>query len=187
MPAAHGSRPPLDSGISAAEFQRWYWLKEELANFARSLGIRSTGGKELLAARIAARLDGREFSEPAVSKRTGGPQLSGPLSPDTVVPANQRCSQIVRAWMSEQVGDGFHFDAEMRAFFAESDGTLTMQDALDRWRATRGQGQRGIDPQFEYNRFTRAWHESHPDGNRDELMAAWQAYRASPLDERGRA
>lgn len=187
MPSVPHARPVLDSALSAEEFQRWYWLREELAVFARTLGLRATGGKELLAARIAARLDGREFVEPAVSKRTEGRQLSGPLSPATVIPAGQRCSQVVRAWIGEQVGEGFHFDAEMRAFFAESDGTKTMQDALDHWSATRDQGERSIDPQFEYNRFTRAWHEAHPDGGRNELLAAWQDYRARPADERGRA
>ena len=41
-----------------------YWLKEELSEFARQLGIRATGGKELLTRRIAAKLDGISFAEP---------------------------------------------------------------------------------------------------------------------------
>lgn len=187
MPGAHTSRPPLDSHISTEEFQRWYWLKTELTEFARLLGVRVSGGKELLTARIAAKLDGREFIEPSAPKGGERRQLSGPLAPETVIPIGQRCSQVVRAWMTEQAGDGFHFDAEMRAFLAESDGTKTMQDALDHWRATRSQTQRDIDPQFEYNRFTRSWHEDHPDESRDALLAAWQEYRARPIDERGRA
>lgn len=187
MSSAQHARPVLDSMISAEEFQRWYWLKEELSVFARKLGVRTSGSKELLAARIVAKLDGREFVEPPVSQRSGVRQLSGGLSAATVIPAGQRCSQIVRAWMSEQVGDGFHFDAEMRAFFAASDGTQTLQDALECWYATRDQSGRGIDPQFEYNRFTRAWHEAHPEGGRPELLAAWYAYRSRPVDERGRA
>lgn len=86
--------------------------------------------------------------------------------------------------MTANGGPTFHFDAEMREFFAASDGTRTMQDALDRWRATRNQSAREIDPQFEYNRFTRAWHEAHPLGSREEVIAAWREYRALPIDER---
>ena len=33
------SRPDLVPGLSSEEFQRWYWLKTELVDFARTLGI----------------------------------------------------------------------------------------------------------------------------------------------------
>jgi hypothetical protein len=75
----------------------------------------------------------------------------------------------------------------MRAFFASTDGTQTMQDALDHWWATRGRGPTSIEPQFELNRFTRAWYETHPDGSRQQMMDAWREYRSHPVDERGRA
>lgn len=181
------ARPALTADLAAEEFQRWYWLKDELAAFARVLGIRATGGKELLAARIVAKLSHQEFLEPDAPQRGGAAQLSSRLSPETVIPAGQRCSQVVRAWMTEQVGEGFRFDAAMRKFFAESDGTRTMKDALDHWHATRGREANEIGAQFEYNRFTRAWCGEHPDGGRDELLAAWQEYRGRPVEERGRA
>ncbi|WP_211233331.1 hypothetical protein [Brevibacterium album] len=80
----------------------------------------------------------------------------------------------------------FRFDGEMRAFLADTDGKQTLQDALDHYHATRGGGAKDIDPQFEYNRFTRAWHEAHPDGSREELAEAWRDCRHRPVDERGR-
>ncbi|WP_206422661.1 DUF6434 domain-containing protein [Nocardioides pantholopis] len=179
-------RPALDRGISGAELQRWYWRKDELAGFARQLGVRATGGKDLLTRRIVAFLDGVEFAEPAPRHSSGSAQLSGCLGPETVIPRGQRCSQVLRAWFSERLGSAFHFDAEMRAFFVGTDGTQTLQDALDHWRATRGQGAQSIGEQFEFNRFTRAWHETHPGGPREELLAAWRDYRARPVEERGR-
>ncbi len=187
MTVGNSARPELAADLSVAEFTRWYWLKDELAGFARQLGVRATGSKEVLAARIAAALAGREFIEPVALRRASGAQLTGMLSAATVVPAGQCSSQVVRAWMVEQIGPGFHFDAEMRAFFSESDGTKTMQDAVEHWHATRGGAERTIDQQFEYNRFTRAWHESHADGSHEELLAAWRDYRRQPIDERGRA
>jgi hypothetical protein len=51
-------RPPLTDRLSGAEFRRWYWLKDELAGFARSLGVRATGSKQVLTDRISAKLDG---------------------------------------------------------------------------------------------------------------------------------
>lgn len=109
------SRPDLVPGLSSEEFQRWYWLKTELVDFARTLGIRASGGKELLTARIAASLDGRDFAEPAPIRSSGRRQLAGELSATTVIPAGQRCSQVVRRWLEGQVGSGFRFDAPMRA------------------------------------------------------------------------
>lgn len=187
MNADSAARPDLTADLGEAEFVRWYWSKDELASFARQLGIRATGGKEVLTARIAATLAGREFVEPVAQSRVAEAQLSGVLSAATVIPVGQRSSQVVRGWMVEQIGVGFHFDAAMRGFFAASDGTKTMQDAVEHWHATRGDGAKTIDQQFEYNCFTRAWHESHAAGSREELLAAWRDYRRRPIDERGRA
>lgn len=181
-------RPALIPGISAEEFSRWYWLKDELVSFARELGIRTSGGKEELTARIRSTLAGAlEPAMPVTTKRhKAAPQLSGELTPDTRIPPGQRCSQILRGWFRSQIGEAFHFDAAMREFFATADGTTTLQDAITHYWATRSNEPREIDAQFEYNRFTRAWRKEHPDAPRSELLAAWQQYRATPIDQRGR-
>lgn len=186
MTSTPAARPILAPGLLEEEFLRWYWLKAELESFARQLDIRATGSKDLLTARIGAALAGRPFAEPAPARRAGGCQLSGVLTPSTVIPEGQRSSQVVRAWMLEQIGPSFHFDAEMREFFAASDGTKTMQDAVDYYLSTRDQGSKSIDGQFEYNRFTRAWHQQHPTGSRDKLLTDWRTYRDTPIDQRGR-
>lgn len=187
MTSSPATRPSLTLGLSEPEFIRWYWLKEELEAFARENNIRATGSKVVLTDRIGAALAGRKFVEPTPVRRTGGQQLSEPLLPTTLIPAGQRSSQIVRAWMLEQIGPGFHFDAAMREFFAQSDGTKTMQDAVDHFHGTRDQDIQSIDGQFEYSRFTRTWHQENPEGSRDELLKAWRVYRDTPIDERGRA
>lgn len=173
--------------LTGAELLRWYWLKVELADFARHYGIRATGGKELLARRIVAYLDGCAFTEPAATKRGTAGQLSGPLTLATSIPEGQRCSQVLRAWFLEELGASFRFDGCMRDFFAATDGTQTLADAVEHWHRTRGREQKTIDAQFEYNRFTRAWHGKHPDGSKGELLSAWSDYRNQPVDARGRA
>jgi SAP domain-containing new25/Domain of unknown function (DUF6434) len=189
LPVTHedSQRPVLSRELTGAELLRWYWSKDELAGFARSVGARTTGGKELLTRRLAAVLDGVPFDEPVQKRPGGSTQLSGTLSSSTLIPRGQRCSQLVRAWFAEQVGGPFRFDGEMRAYFAAADGTQTLQDALDHYRATRGEERKPIDAQFEYNRFTRAWYERHPAGSRPELLDAWRDYRDRPVDDRGRA
>lgn len=179
-------RPALTRELTGQELMRWYWLREELAVFARGLGVRASGSKQLLTQRLAAALDGEPFTEPARRRTGNGTQLSGPLEAETVIPPGQRCSQHIRQWFVQQVGDRFRFDEPMRAFFAAADGTHTLQDALDHYLASRDRGASDIEPQLEYNRFTRAWHEQHPEGTRGELMSAWREYRSQPVDQRGR-
>ncbi|MFT3714882.1 MAG: DUF6434 domain-containing protein [Gordonia sp. (in: high G+C Gram-positive bacteria)] len=186
-PSSMSERPELTRHLSGNEFRQWYWLRSELADFARSAGIGASGGKQLLTDRIAALLDGSDFTEPP---RTAGPRpgaaLAGDLASETVIPSGQRCSQVLRAWFTERIGPGFRYDAPMRDFIASADGRRTLQDAVDHWYATRDDGRREIDPQFEYNRFTRWWRAEHPDDDRAQLLAAWQRYRDRPVDERGR-
>jgi hypothetical protein len=113
--------------------------------------------------------------------------LPEPLASATVVPADQPCSQQLRQWLVGAVGPSFRFDAAMREFFASAEGPRTLADAVTHWHRTRPQPPRAIDPQFELNRFTRRWHHDHPDGSRRDLLTDWVAYRALPVDERGRA
>lgn len=180
-------RPVLSIELTGSEFLRWYWLKDELADFARGLGLRATGSKELLTQRIAATLDVREFNEPTPAKGRSSAQLFGVLTAQTVIPRGQRCSQVLRAWFTQELGPGFHFDAPMREFIAAADGNRNLGQALEHWRGTRApEERREIDRQFEYNRFTRAWHGENPHGTKTELLAAWVRYRGLPIDERAR-
>lgn len=91
-------RPAISSEMTGAEFQRWYWLKDELTDFARTCGIRTTGSKDSLTARIAAWLDGVPFIDPETTRSSTPNQLTGPLTASTVIPRGQRFSRIVRAW-----------------------------------------------------------------------------------------
>lgn len=185
-PEAEQRRPQLSRSMTAKELRRWYWLKQELTDFARVLGLRTAGSKVVLADRIAAHLDERAFNDPTIGNSPGRDQLRAPLTADTVIPKGQRCSQVIRRWFEQQAGAPFRFDAEMRAYFARTNGAQTLHDALRHWYRTRDQGERQIQAQFEYNRFTRAWYLEHRSGTSRERLAAWRQYRGAPVDERGR-
>lgn len=180
-------RPALSHDMSGEEFLRWYWLKAELVAFARELGVSQSGSKELLVARILARLRGTELREEPRARRRGARQLTGDLTESTVIPVGQRCSRLVREWFVARVGRTFRFDKAMRTYFANVDGTSTLGDALEHYAQTRGRVSAAIEPQFEYNRFAREWRAGHPDGRHDQLVAAWRHYRNQPIDERGKA
>ena len=45
-------RPNLDRNITLADFNDFYWLKEELADFCKRVGISTSGGKIEISDRI---------------------------------------------------------------------------------------------------------------------------------------
>lgn len=181
---AESERPALSPNLTGAEFSHWYWLKTELTVFARQLQIRTSGSKETLTARIKAALDGRPFDEPLPTTRPSPSQLTGTVTQDSVIPKGQRCSRVVREWFVSQVGPGFRFDGPMRQFFAQTEGTQTLGDALSHYLTTRSKLPLPIASQFEFNRFTRDWYRNHPETTRREMLSAWQEYRSLPKDHR---
>ena len=178
------SRPELSPSLSSVELRRWYWTLAELEGLARSLGVPRGGGKQALTERLAAALDGERPQAP-VRRRAGGRQLQGPLTPATVIPEGQRCSQALREFFRHEVGGRFTFDAFMREFIATGAGR-TLGDAVGHWHATREEASRpqSIAPQFELNAFLRNWRRAHPGASRDQALAAWWGYRARPAEER---
>ena len=180
------ARPALTPQLPGTELRRWYWLRSELADLARQVGVTAAGSKTQLTDRLAAALDGQPLPPESPRRPTPAAQLDGVLSVDTVIPVGQRCSQLLRAFLTEQIGPAFTFDAAMRTFIADHAGA-TLGEVIGQWHATRSAGPRPIDAQFELNRFTRQWHLDHPGGTRDELRQAWTAYRNTPTDRRSQA
>lgn len=176
------SRPALTAVRSGAELRRWYWLRAELQELATTLGVSRSGGKEELLGRVAAALDGEPVPAPA-PRRAAARQLTAPVGPHTVIPAGQRCSQVLRHFFAEQIGPGFRFDEHMRDFVAHGEGR-TLAEAVEHWHRTRGLPPGHIGEQFEYNRFTRAWFAAHPGGTREECQEAWWAHRSLPVEHR---
>ena len=179
-------RPDLAPELTGAELLRWYWLKSELISFARRLEVAASGSKNELTTRLAAVLDGQVPPSTRTAGRRGD-QLLADLSSSTIIPAGQRCSRELRGWFGAVIGPSFRFDRHMRDFIKSANGTTTLADAVVHWESTRNDKETVIDPQFEFNRFTRAWHETNPTGTRAELLADWGRYRDRPVDERGRA
>ena len=173
-------RPALAADLSADEFLRWYWTVAELRPFAKQLGVASTGTKGELNVRIEAALRGQT---PPVVDRVRRQRLTPPLDRSTVIPAGVVLTRELRDWFAEQIGPQFHSDHHMRAFLRDGEGR-TLGDAVDHWYATRDAPAPQIGAQFELNRFTRAWRAAHPDGTREQLLAAWADYRATPADQR---
>ena len=180
-PSKNEERPPLTSTLSEDEFRRWYWTLAELQPFARELGVSATGLKPDVADRIAAKLGGRP-QPPRVVRKPSGPQLTGELTRDTVIPVGQKSTRELRRFFETEIGPGFRYNGHMRAFLAA--GNATLGDAVDHWHATKKLPLPKQSDSLEFNRFTKAWHTANPNGTIAESRKAWADYRALPVDKR---
>lgn len=84
------SRPKLDEKISPDDFAGFYWLKQELTDFCRTMGIKSAGGKVEVAARISMFLVTGRITEKTTAKKTISKfdWNRALLSPDTILTDN---------------------------------------------------------------------------------------------------
>ena len=169
---------PLPADVADERtLRRWYWLRSELVQIARRIGVGTTGGKLELAERICARLEERPPPPPAVRARSRN-ALPAALTAEVVLRKGQRCTEQLRTWMRGEVGPTFVFDAPMRE--AVGAGGITLNELVALWHATRDREPSEIGPQFELNRFSRAWHIDHPNGRHAQMLADWEEHRSRP-------
>ncbi|MCH8532959.1 MAG: SAP domain-containing protein [Saccharospirillum sp.] len=172
------TRPPLTASLSEVEFRRWYWLKFELAAFARELRLSPTGLKQDIAERIAAHLSCRT-PPPTNRKPRRAAKMPNAFSLDTRVGEGWRCTQELRSFFESQCGSGFRFNAPLREFIASGNGQ-PLSAAVALYVNSLRKGPQPIAAQFEYNRHMREFKALNPDGTHAEAVAAWWLKRGKP-------
>jgi SAP domain-containing new25/Domain of unknown function (DUF6434) len=171
-------RPALTSLLSAAEFERWYWLKEELVAFCRVLRLPTSGGKLSIARRIAAHLDGKAAPRVAVVPRRSA-TMPSEFDLDMQIGEGWRCSQPLRAFFEQHCGRGFRFNEAMRTFIASRAGS-TLRDAIAYYHSNKYVQPDTIAAQFEYNHHVRDYRAAHPDAAHAEVVRVWREKRSQP-------
>ncbi len=175
-------RPKLSPRIPLADFQGFYWLKEELVIFCRQNGLPTTGAKTDITARIEHFLTTGDISlTTATGKKrsTAIDPLPERLSRDTIIGAQWHCSERLRAFFVQEIGPQFHFNQVMRDFIKHGTGK-TLQEGIEVWHADRStpKVETDIAPQFEYNRHMREFFKANPGKTLQDAIAAWKEKKA---------
>ncbi|MBP7689929.1 MAG: hypothetical protein KA765_18570 [Thermoflexales bacterium] len=174
------TRPPLTCQLTADDFRSFYWLKAELLAFCREKGLSTSGAKTDLAERIALFLEtGQRFAPAQVTRRAASDPVPETLTRTTIIDANWRCGERLRAFFLQEIGPHFHFNGLMRDFIRQGAGQ-TLGAAIDAWQADQAapHHETNIAPQFEYNRFMRDFFKANPGRTRQYAIAAWQISKA---------
>jgi hypothetical protein len=172
------TRPALTADLTAEEFERWYWLRAELAAFCRAEHLPRSGSKAELAAAVVARLGGAAV--PVTRRRATVPDQQ-PLGPDAPIPGTVRCDQRLRDWFRSQIGPGFRFTVPFQRWLHDHAGR-PYSEAVAAWWELAAQTSRPIESQFEHNAFTRSYRAEHPGCTAADVREAWWEHRSRPRD-----
>lgn len=179
------TRPPLTPAISEKDFRDFYWLKTELLQFCREVGLSTLGGKQEIAERIALFLRTGTKQKPIPK----GPQSTAnysELSLTTIVTNAFTCTREVRDFFEAHVGPQFKFSVLLQKYIKQHPG-ITFADIITEYHHQNHRKKTGelitkIGSQFEYNQFTRTYFENpnNKGKSRTDCIAAWKEHKNKP-------
>ncbi len=180
-------RPPIEAVGSGAELKDWYWLKTEVMNHARMLGLPVMGAKFDIIGRIADHLDGKTPAKPRRSGRefkgTGFDWHGGKLTQETVITSNYRNTQNVRRFFIAEIGRHFSFNIAFMAWMKANAGK-NLKDAAEEWTRVHLMVKAGHKPEIpasnQFNAYTRAFLEDNPGRSMEDVRRFWKLKRSLP-------
>lgn len=176
-------RPNIEDCGTGTEFRRWYYLKSELDDFAKTNGIPFNGGKFEIADRIEAALNNAPL--PQRKKRNSTSRFdwaNATLSSDVQITDNISFGPNVRSFFGSQIGPAFVCNSDFMDWVKEHVGS-TLSDAVEAWRMLEAWK---TDPEFQtrirnHNQFTRDILTANPSLPLHVVRQIWKAKRELPL------
>lgn len=169
-----GERPDLSKSLDSETFQSYYYLKEELVGFCRTMGLPTSGGKIELTKRIARYLETGEIifvgTIPKTKKNVSAITESTLIEPDFV------CSEKHRVFFKHMIGNSFSFNVAFQKWLKSNAGKTYAQaiEAYDRILEEKKKGKTTIDRQFEYNTYIRDFFADNQGQTLEEAIKCWK-------------
>ena len=178
-------RPTLDIKISIKDFKDFYWLKVELVDFCRKIGISSSGGKIEISDRISEYLETGKVTKKTVTKKPKLQKPTQPITKDTVIGIEYRTYKEKKEFLKSEVGNQFHFTVHLLDYFKKNTGEKTYKDLIKEWYRERELRKdpnyiKEIAPQFEYNTYIRDFMKANPNKTRNDAIKYWKIKKSKP-------
>ena len=182
------SRPTLNKEISLKDFRDFYWLKKELTDFCRNVGIPTSGSKTELAQRVEYFL-----THGAIKNIESKPQpkskfdwKNAPLLLSTEITDNYKNTENVRSFFEKEIGKSFKFNVKFMNWMKVNIGK-TLGEAIKKWKQIKQDQKENIQPkeiapQFEYNTYLRDFLADNPKSNRKIGIAFWKIKKSKRGD-----
>jgi hypothetical protein len=178
-------RPNLDKNISVKDFNEFYWLKQELIDFCRSIGISTNGGKIEIADRIRHYLSTGNVPKTGTNKFKSISKFNWDneiLTCETIITDNYKNGENVRSFFVREIGSHFAFNVIFMKWVKENVGK-NLGDAITEWNRISDLKKdknyvSEIDPQFEYNSYMRTFLNDNPELSSKDAMKYWKLKRS---------
>ena len=162
-------RPKFEEIDSGAEFNRWYWLKEEMVEICRMCDLPITGRKFALRDRIMYALDHRGAIKPKPKKKKAISKFNwarATLVPETIITDNVSFGPNFRRFMKSRIGNAFSCHSDFMDW-GKANAGKTLQDAVEKWIELE---RRKEDPNFRreiadnnmYSQYIRDFMDDNP-------------------------
>lgn len=186
-------RPNLDENISVEDFLDFYWLKEELQNFCREVGMSASGPKLEITDRIAHYLKtGQKLKASTQSATSRKPsniptKSTNDMTLETIIEPGFKCTQNHREFFKSVIGPKFHFSVALQNFIKENAGK-TYGDVVEHYYKLQEDKKNGvrttISKQFEYNTFIRDYFDdpNNKDKSLKDAIRLWKEVRSQRGD-----
>ncbi|MEM1406722.1 MAG: DUF6434 domain-containing protein [Bacteroidota bacterium] len=183
-------RPDLEDITSGAEFNRWYWTKEELVKICKNAGLPVNGRKFDLRDRIMYALDnnGETQSLPKKIKPTSKFNWAkSQLTLETKITDNVSFGPNFRNFIKGQIGNKFYCHSDFMDWVKSNTGK-TLGDAVEKWLELE---RRKDDPMFKrniadnnmYAQYTRDFIEDNPGKSLKDAKKYWLLKKQQPTDD----
>ncbi len=180
-------RPDFENITSGAEFNTWYWLKEEMVAICKNAGLPANGRKFELRDRIMYALDnnGKLRQQAKPKKQSKFNWVKATLTPETVITDNISFGPNFRNFMKHQIGDKFSCHSDFMDWVKANEGK-TLAKAVEQWFALEA---RKENPQFKrdiadnnmFNQYTRDFLDAYPKKNLKDARKYWLLKKALPM------
>jgi len=167
-------RPTLNKHLDAKTFCSFYYLKKELVDFCRTVGLPISGGKIEITNRISHYLDTGEILTPKPSVRCKTNIYD--ITENTQIELNFVCSEKHRAFFKEKIGKSFSFNITFQKWLKANIGK-TYKEAIAAYYkiiAEKKKGTTVIGKQFEYNAYIRLFFIDNSEASLEEAIICWK-------------
>ena len=181
-------RPHISKIRTAEELDRWYWLKAELEELCRRMGLPANGVKAELRERLLHALRNDGALGPTKKKRLRAkskfPWAKAKLTAETVITDNVSFGPNFRGFFQKEIGARFVCTGEFMQWVRSHPGK-TLRDAALHWLELE---ERKLDPQFQraiasdnqLSQYVRDFLADNPGATFKYALAVWYIQRRLP-------
>jgi len=177
--STRGVRPDILSVETAENFKKWYWLKEELIEYAKHAGIPANGSKFEIRDRIIFALENPEKPIPKANSKKKSSKFNWAkesLSLETVITDSVSFGPNFRNFMKSQIGVRFNCHGDFMDWVKTNPGK-TLEDAIIAWKEMEELKNRGVKrsirPHNMMNQYFRDFFDAFPDRTIQDARKCW--------------